>query len=144
MRGLFHYRGGDLTLFEIVDNPFPQPDRMTFVAALENMVDEVPPGGDGRGDADFIEVTYYMSAGKGGLCRKVRAPGQALVTDDDKWIAFPDVRAFGISTDPDPLPPGELPSSVTVILYFADPLDPLNPAVNQIWSATFYVTTKAP
>jgi prepilin-type N-terminal cleavage/methylation domain-containing protein len=142
MRGLFDYRGGDLTVFEIVDNPPPQPDRITFVAAVDNMLDEAPK--DSAGDADFIEVTYYMSAVKGGLCRKVRAPGQALVTDDDKWLAFPDVRAFGVSTEPDPLPSGELPSSVTVMLYFADPLDPLNPAVNQIWSTTFYVTTKAP
>ena len=131
MRGLYEYQGGDLLVFNWSGS------RLVFTTALENMVDEVGAP-DGKGDADFVEVTYYMSAGKGGLCRKVRAPGQGVVPDNDKWIAFPDVKMFGI---PNPPLAGELPTALTVTMLFADPR---NPELTQTWSATFYVSTEAP
>lgn len=134
MRGLYEYQGGDLLVFNWSGS------RLAFTTALENMVDEVGTP-DGKGDADFVEVTYYMSAGKGGLCRKVRAPGQAAVPDDDKWIAFPDVRSFSMAAAWPGAPGVGLPITVTATLFFADPR---NPELTQTWSATFYVSTEAP
>ena len=121
--GLYYYQGDQFTqpAFEILDGGH----RLRMVTAVDN------PGND-----DHVEVIYYLSP-SGGLCRKVRYPGEAEPADDDSWLYLPDATAFSVQA----VMNGSLPASVTVTMMLTDPADPEQ---SLLYKATFSVETSAP